>query len=141
VAGAFVGAAKEPAVIISMPSGPPTGEFVQLLASRFGPLWAQRQAVYVSNGQAYDAGDFRIRFGDVRQGQGSTQQARGTVVEVEWKPEDSGSVRLEAAEALIKGFWDALEIKGAKEYLEVPGVEKEDMADVRQWCEAMRLRG
>ena len=128
--------AGEPAKIISIPSGPHGEEFVQLTISKLGPLWTQRQTLSVINGQYFEVEDFRLRIGEVRQGQGGAQQNRGVVVEVE---RIGGADDWDTVEDDVKSFWAGLEFKGAKEFIRVPGVET-DLANIRQWCEALRLR-
>ena len=90
----------------------------------------------VSNAQAFEVGDFRVRLGEVRQG--PTTPGRAVVTEVEWN--SGGGEDWETAEAVIKPFWDHLEAVGAKECFHVPGVDK-SYGSVRQWCEILRLRG
>ena len=127
----------EPATIISIPAGPSNDEFVQLMVSKFGPLWTQRQMLVVINAQAFEIGDFRVRLGEVRQG--PTTPSRAVAIEVEWvgggEEED-----WENAEAMIKPFWEQLEVVGAKECIQVPGIDRR-YGSVRQWCEILRLRG
>ena len=131
-------ASSDPATIVAIPAPQGSNEFVQLISSRLVPLWSPRHALQVSNGQAWELGDFVIRFGEVKQGQGGSQQIRGTVVEIEWRagePDD-----WETAEQDIKSFWTHLDIPGAREFIKVPGFDH-DSANVRQWLEALRLRG
>jgi len=127
----------EPATIISIPSGPQSEEFVQLIVSKFGPLWTQRQTLVLSNGQAFEIGDYRIRIGELRQG--ATSLGRGVVVEVEWTGgwEEEG---WENGELAIKSFWDQSHVADAKEFFQVPGIER-GCGTVRQWCEMLRFRG
>ena len=91
----------------------------------------------VINAQAFEVGDFRVHLGEIRQG--PTSPGRAVVIEVSWagggEEED-----WENAEAVIKPFWDQLEVVGAKECFHVPGVNK-NYGSVRQWCEILRLRG
>lgn len=139
--------AGEPATIISIPSGPPSDEFVQLIVSKFGPLWQPRQILNAANGQAFEIGDFRVRIGEVRQGGGGGgQMARGTICEVEWvggDDEDEEEKKTEdwdAAEAVIGGFWEGLGLRGARSVFNVPGLGLGE-GSVRQWCEILRVRG
>lgn len=127
--------AGDRAAIITIPSGVQSDEFIQLMASRFGPLWTPRQVLQVVGGHAYEVGDFRVRFGDVRQGQGGAQQIRGTVIEIESSIDASSS----DAEEAIKSFWASLGIKGAKEYTKSAG-PKYGLNDIGLWFEAMRSR-
>lgn len=125
------------ATVVAMPSGIQSEEFVQLMISRFGPLWTQRHNVQISNGQAFEAGDFRIRLGEVKQGHGGAPQGRGTIVEIEWMDGDHDD--WETAEGVIRGFWKGLDIPGARELIKVAGIE-EGFSNARQWCEVLRLR-
>ncbi len=127
----------EPATIISIPSGPQTEEFVQLMVSKFGPLWTQRQTLVLGNGQAFEIGDYRVRLGEIRQG--ATSLGRGVVGEVEWVGEGDEE-DWENAEGIIRPFWDQLCVVGARECFQVPGMNQGN-GTVRQWCEILRLRG
>ena len=128
---------REHAAIIAIPSGNQTEEFVQLMLSRFSPLWTQRQVLQVVSGQAFEAGDFRVKVGELRQGQGGSQQSRGVVAELEWISGDESD--WSSAEAIIVGFWEGLDVKGAKGYIRSPGVGS-GFNTVKQWCEALRIR-
>ena len=110
---------------------------MQLMISRFGPLWTQRQSVQIGNGQAFEAGDFRVKLGEVKQGQGGASQARGTIVELEWMGGDQDD--WETAEGVIGAFWKGLDVQGARELIKVAGVQ-EGFSNVRQWCEVLRFR-
>ena len=139
----------EPATIISVPAGSVSDDFTSLIVSKFGPLWQSRQILHITNGAAFEVGDFRIRIGELKQGFGGvTQMTRGAICEIEWNDTDSvqqGSTdgpREEewmAAEPVIRGFWDALDMKGARDVFLVPGLG-DDMSSVRQWCEILRIR-
>ena len=129
----------EPAVVTAIPSGPSTEAFFNLLVSKFGPLWTQRQSLCVTNGQAFDiAGNFRVLIGEVKQGLQGTQLGRGVVVEVQWL-DDEGEEQWDEGEEVIRAFWASLGLKGAKECLHVAGKE-DGFVNVRQWCEILRLR-
>ena len=127
----------EPANIIAIPAGPQSEDFVQLLIARLGPMWALRQTLQVNQGLTFEVDDFRIRLGEVKQGQGSSQQTKGVIVELEWL----GEMEIEAvaAEEAIKSFWSSLNIKGARDYIRIPGLG-DNFGSIRQWCEALRLR-
>ena len=127
---------SEPADIVAVPATA-GDDFLQLVYTRFGPLWTARSMMTVSNGQAFGVGDFTIRYGELKLGQGSTQQTKGTVVEVEWMGGSDDD--WETAEAVIQGFWNDLNVKGAKSFVRVPGVET-DVPNSRQWFNALRLR-
>ena len=123
--------------IISIPSGSQTEEFVQLIMTRLGPLWTPRQVLQVSQGLAFEVGDFRVRLGELRQGQSGTQQTKGVVVEIEWMSVDG--IDCSTTQDNIKSFWTSLDIKDAKEYIGVPDF-KDNFSNIRQWCKALRLR-
>ena len=139
----------EPATVISIPVGGVTEEFTQLVASKFGPLWQPRLALHVINGATFEVGDFKIRVGEVKQGYGGgTQTARGAVCEIEWtaaegvrqgSPAKNEGEAWNSAEPIIREFWGALEVKGAREVMLVPGIGDGD-GSVRQWCEILRIR-
>ena len=128
---------EERTTIVTIPPGGQTEDFVQMMFSKFGLLWTQRQILQVNNGQAFEAGDFRVKVGEVRQGQGSSQQSKGLIVELEWMSGNENDWAF--AEPIIMGFWKGLEIRGAKEYLwnqEFIG----GFGTIIQWCEALRVR-
>lgn len=138
------------ATIISIPTGSATEEFTQLVATKFGPLWQPRQALHVMNGSAFEVGDFRVRIGELKQGYGAggTLTARGAVCEIEWlglesiNPSSTVGAQKEdwkGAEPVIRGFWETLEVKGAREVFWVSGLG-DGTGSVRQWCEILRLR-
>ena len=127
--------------MISIPAGPQSEEFVQLVTSKFSPLWQQRQMLTVAHGYAFEIGDFRVRVGELRQGSGAgAQMGRGTVVEVQWLGnEEGGEEDWESAKAVIEAFWDALGAKGARRVFWVPGLGKGEES-IRQWCDILRIR-
>ena len=107
--------------------------------SKLTPLWSPRQTSQVQNGQGFELGDFHVRIGELRQGKGSVQQGRGVVVEVEWV-EAGEEGDWATTTRVIRDFWEALLVKNARECIQVAGLE-DGFSDVRQWCEALRLRG
>ena len=140
-------AAGEPATLIAIPSGAPSEEFVQLILSKFGPLWQQRQLLHVSNGHAFEVGDFRVRVGEVKQGGGggNVGVSMGAICEIEWVGGDveggegGTTEELEAGEVVIRAFWEGLGVKDARSVFTVPGLTLGE-GSVRQWCEILRLR-
>lgn len=127
----------EPASIIAIPAGPQSEDFVQLVIARLGPLWTLRQVLQVSQGYAFELDEFRVRLGEVKQGQGTSQQTKGVIVEVEWlSGEEYGWA---AAEEAIRSFWATFGIKGARNHITVPGLG-DAFGNIRQWCEALKLR-
>lgn len=135
-------ASGEPATIVSVPAGPSSEEFIQLIISKFGPLWQQRQILNSINGHAFEIGNFRVRVGELRQGgSGGGQMGRGAVCEVAWVGEDAeqGGQGWEAGEAVVKGFWEGLGLRGAREVYWVPGLAAGE-GTIRQWCELLRPR-
>ena len=135
-------ASGDPATIVSIPSGASSDEFVQLILTKFGPLWQQRQVLHVSNGMAFEVGGFRIRIGELKQGYGGgTTLSRGAIcgIEVVESEGQDAEKEMESNQALIRGFWEGFDIKGAREVYDVPGMVEGDIA-VRQWCELLRLR-
>ena len=132
-------ASGEPATIVSIPAGSHSHDFLQLLNTKFGPLWTQRQSLSVRNGQAFQVGEYNIRIGELVQGYGpGAALPRGAVVEIAWIG-GKGMEPVEEPEGFIQAFWESLEIRGAREFVHVAGLGKgEDQ--VRQWCEALRIR-
>lgn len=142
---------KEPATIISIPSGSQKEEFVQLIATKFGPLWQLRQLLHVVHGATFEVGDFRIRIGDLKPGSasaGTSQKSRGAVCEIEWiDTENTQSDRTiedqekywQNAEPMIKEFWDSLEVKGARQVFPVADLGDE-LSTARQWFDILPQR-
>jgi len=140
------GSAAEAAAVIAIPQQGQSDELVQLIITKFGPLWSHRQMLQVTNGSGYEVEDFRIRVGEVRQGHGG--QARGVVVEIGWLAGDNGegeaqdSADWEMGQAVIRAFWEKLEVPNGREYIAVPGVGTGKGMDLeRQYFDLLRLRG
>ena len=97
----------------------------------------------MSNGYAFEVGDFRVRVGEVRQGgSGGGQMGRGAVCEVAWVGEEAEQDKKEgweAGEAVFKGFWEELALRGAREVYWVPGLVDGE-GTIRQWCDLLRPR-
>lgn len=96
----------------------------------------------VGNGTAFEIGDFRVRVGEVRQsGIGGVQMGRGALCELSWSG-DSGEEKeesWEAGETVVRGFWEGLGIRGAREVFWVPGLGDGE-GTIRQWCEILRAK-
>ena len=132
---------ERPAVITAVPSGPEGEALVELIRTKMSPLWAQKPTTFVKEGIVYEVADFRVRVGELKQGQQA--QVRGCLVEIEWL--GSGGEVLDegdwdVAEGAIRAFWERLDVKGGKEFIRVPGVGKGDLDLVRQYTELLRLR-
>ncbi|KAL8949598.1 MAG: hypothetical protein Q9222_004313 [Ikaeria aurantiellina] len=127
--------------VVSIPSGSSTDGFVQLLLTKLGPLWQQRQLTAVVDGLAYNVGDFRIRAGELKQGVGGAQLIRGVVVEVTYTDrgiEEQNSTDMEES---IMAFWEELGAKGAKTLSRKELADQEDeFGNVRLWCKILMLR-
>ncbi|KAL9608809.1 MAG: hypothetical protein Q9167_006366 [Letrouitia subvulpina] len=128
----------EPATVIAIPAGAQSEEFIQLLTSKFGPLWQLRQNLTLTNGYAFEVGEVNVRAGEIKQGYGGTQLVRGVVVEVECRDGQQQHDR-EYNENKIRSFWEELNIKGARECSQVSRVD-ELFVSVRQWCDILRIR-
>lgn len=136
------GAGSEgPATVIAIPSGLQSEEMLQLVVGKLSPLWSHRQTLLVGNGLAFEMEDFRVRVGEMRQGQ---TLVKGTVVEVEWlaaADEDSEEESdCDTAQLVIRAFWDTLGIDGAKEIMRVPGSGNKGFDLVNQYCQLLRSR-
>ncbi|KAI9795630.1 MAG: hypothetical protein M1835_005415 [Candelina submexicana] len=138
------------ATMVTVPQGQ-TVELVQLMATKMGPLWTQRQTLHVSNGLSYDLQDFKVRLGEVKQGQNAI--LKGVIAELEWlagsgshtwgKQKDAETDDWETGELIIRALWEGLDIPGSRETIRVPGVGQEQgkgMDVARQYCEILRLR-
>lgn len=132
-----------PATIIAIPSGLQSEEMVQLVVGKLSPLWSHRQTLHVGNGVAFEMEDFRVRVGEVRQGQ--TALVKGTIVEVEWLAAADGDSEeqtdWDTAQLVIRAFWDTLGIEGAREVIRVPGSGNKGFDLVSQYCQLLRSRG
>lgn len=97
----------------------------------------------MGNGQAFEIDDYRIRVGEVRQSHGGGGQiGRGAICEIDWMgdTDDEDDKDMETAVAVIKGFWEGLGIRGARECFWGAGLDKEE-GTIRQWCEILRSKG
>ena len=129
------------AVIVSIPSGPSTDDFAQLLVSKLGPLWQPRQLLAVTDGQAYETGGLRTRIGEIKQGAAGAQLVRGVIVEVSYVGQDAALLGKSSVETIISGFWEQLGVNEAKPYFRPDSGEKADgFEDVRLWCRALLLK-
>ncbi|KAI9669569.1 MAG: hypothetical protein M1817_004612 [Caeruleum heppii] len=129
--------------IVAIPAPSQSDEYCHLLTTKMGPLWTFRQTITVNNGLTFDLEDFRIRLGEVKQGQAAL--TRGLVIEVEWladSPAELGHSPWGLGEMAIRGIWDTLGLKDGREYLKVAGVEDNphSLDIARQYCELLRLR-
>ncbi|KAL8726288.1 MAG: hypothetical protein Q9181_006112 [Wetmoreana brouardii] len=132
---------KSIATVISIPSGPSTDEFNQLLGSKFGPLWQSRQILAVTDGSTYQIGDFRVRAGELRQGIGGAQLVRGVIAEVAYMGQDGEGDAKGSAEGIITAFWQELGVQGAREFMSTgPGGRDDGFEDVRLWCRVLMLK-
>ena len=132
----------EPATVIAIPAGASSEEFVQLISNKFGPLWQPRHTSQVTHGVTFEAGNFRIRVGDIKQGLGANNQLpRGAVCELEMlePPDAIEPIEQDVGRILIRSFWQSLDVKNAREVLEVAG-SQEGEAGIRQWFEILRFR-
>lgn len=130
------------ATIIAIPAGVQSEEMVQLVAGKLSPLWSHRQTLHVGNGLAFGMEDFRVRVGDLRQGQSAL--VKGTVVEIEWLAAADGESQEESdwetSQLVIRAFWDTLGIDGAREVIRVPGSGNKGLDLVGQYCQLLRFR-
>lgn len=128
--------------MIAIPSGLQSEEMLQLVVGKLSPLWSHRQTLLVGNGLAFEMEDFRVKVGEMRQGQ--TGLVKGTVVEVEWlaaADEDSEEESDgDTAQLVIRAFWDTLGIDGAREVMRVPGSGNKGFDLVSQYCQLLRSR-
>lgn len=135
-------ASGEPATIVSIAAGSSSEEFVQLIVTKFGPLWQQRQILSAGSGHAFEVGGYRVRVAELRQGgSGGGQMGRGAVCEVTWIGDEAeqGKEGWDAGEAVVKSFWEGLALRGAREVYWVPGLGDGE-GTIRQWCELLRPR-
>ena len=132
-----------------IPAGPGNSEtFTQLVLTKMGALWQQRQVLTMTQGQVMKFGDFVVRLGELRQvGGGGEHAGRGVVVEVVWEADEGWSQgagqderELEAdgdtaGREALSAFWSGLKMdqwKGVRQVIGSDGVEG--------WVEILRLR-
>ncbi|KAL8708499.1 MAG: hypothetical protein Q9220_006657 [cf. Caloplaca sp. 1 TL-2023] len=129
------------ASVVAIPSGSSTDGFIQLLLTKLGPLWQQRQLTAVVDGLAFDIGDFRVRAGELRQGVGGAQLVRGVVIEVAHMDGVDAGQDSADMEDLIMTFWAELSVKGAKVFSKKELTYQEDgFVNVRLWSKMLMLR-
>ncbi|KAL8652933.1 MAG: hypothetical protein Q9210_002402 [Variospora velana] len=131
---------KPSATVISIPAGPSTDEFTQLLLTKFGPLWQRRRVVAVIEGSAMEVGGFRVRAGELRTDVGAAQVVRGVIVEVSHVGQSADGEDGRDGEGMARAFWDGLGVEGAREFRggEV-GKRNDGFGDVRLWCQVLML--
>ena len=108
----------------------PGESFAQLLVSKFGPLWQQRQQGLVRDGLSFGVGEeWVIRVGEVKQGQGGVVLGRGAVIEI---VHNGGGEEDDKEPNIVKAFWQALGLEGGREIIGKDGVEG--------WIEILRMK-
>ncbi|KAI4132794.1 MAG: hypothetical protein LQ338_000498 [Usnochroma carphineum] len=117
---------EQTASVISIPAGPSSDEFTQLLLSKFGPLWQRRRYLAVYDGLAFEVGDFRVKAGELKHEVGGAQLVRGVIVEVAYVGQGGDGQDREHREEMVTAFWEELGVKGAKEFRGSDGGEKDD---------------
>ncbi|KAL8985036.1 MAG: hypothetical protein Q9177_004546 [Variospora cf. flavescens] len=131
---------KPSATVISIPAGPSTDEFTQLLLTKFGPLWQRRRVVAVIEGSAMEVGGFRVRVGELRTDIGAAQVVRGVIAEVSHVGQSADEEEGRDGEGMARAFWDGLGVEGAREFRggEV-GKGDDGFGNVRLWCQVLML--
>lgn len=105
-------------------------QFYGLITAKMGALWTPRMMMHVQNGQVFDAGDYIVRMGELKQ-PGGQQVVRGVLVCIqsnhhsagadEVKAEDSTAQEQDASTKAsrqdeMRDFWKKFGIvEGAKE--------------------------
>jgi len=136
--------------------------FYTILTSKFAALWSPRPAASVSNGVAYNLGDFVVRLGELRQGTGQ-QPVKGVVVCIQATPQSAAQVdgehdaaapngegaevkqeddEIQTTQALIRDLWRGFGVEGAKEMMTASNSRSDvdrQFEEVRMWCELLRL--
>ncbi|KAI9736985.1 MAG: hypothetical protein M1834_000574 [Cirrosporium novae-zelandiae] len=137
-------ASAEGMTICAMPSGSSAEEMMQLIVTKMGALWTRKQGLQVAQGYIFEVEDYKIRLGDIKQPQNG--HVRGCVIDIEWAPAqadkgENNDIELDVAsgQAAIRSFWQGLDVPGAKEFINVPGLGKGDFDLVRQYLEMLRL--
>jgi len=133
-------------------------QFYDLIKTKMGALWTPRMTLQVLNGAAFEAGDYIVRMGELKQ-VGSQQIIRGVVVCIQSKPspeqdnetvdkmkvddstthgqDESTKVRRDA----VRDFWKKFGVvEGTKEAFCASQPGDDGFAEVRLWCSVLRLR-
>jgi hypothetical protein len=133
--------------VITIPSSQ-IEAFTTLLRDRFAALWTPRASLRVTGGLTYDAGEFVIRLGELRQMGGGQQHLRAVLCSIETKTtsasEDQGANQdHEVAKAVLSDAWKSIGVDGGKEFFAAYATEQaaeEGFDEARLWCEVLRLR-
>ncbi|KAL9019077.1 MAG: hypothetical protein Q9185_003619 [Variospora sp. 1 TL-2023] len=131
---------KPSATVISIPAGPSTDEFTELLLTKFGPLWQRRRVVAVIEGSAMEVWGFRVRAGELRTDVGAAQVVRGVIVEVSHVGQSADGEEGRDGEGMARAFWDGLGVEGAREFRGREVGKRDDVfGNVRLWCQVLLL--
>jgi len=133
-------------------------QFFGLITTTMGALWTPRMPLQVQNGPAFDTGEYMVRMGELKQS-GAQQVVRGVLVCIQSNPssgengegvvktkvEDSTAqeqdVSAKTRQDELRDFWKKFGIvEGAKEVFCTSQPGDDGFAEVRLWCNVLRLR-
>ncbi|QDS74915.1 hypothetical protein FKW77_004142 [Venturia effusa] len=135
--------------VITIPSNQ-LSSFTTLLRDRFVSLWTPRVSLRVTSGQAYRAGEFVVRIGELRQ-TGGQQPLRGVVCSIETKvastsggqePNQDHEVH-DVEKTVLLETWKRIGEDGAKEVFDAYATDEKCEAgfdEARLWCSILQLR-
>ncbi|KAF2498009.1 hypothetical protein BU16DRAFT_525578 [Lophium mytilinum] len=153
-------------VVVAIPATQ-AESFNNLLATKLSALWTPKHSLNIRDGHAYRIGEMVIRVGEVRAAKGvggNPPALHGVVVCIESRVGDANtsdddyapavpskadvSEGVMAVHEMIRGLWNDLEVPvGRKEGVKMAlgqyeglGEEHAAEAEVRMWCQILRLR-
>lgn len=129
--------------MIAVPAGQRDG-LRALVESKMAGLWTARARLAVLGGAVYEAGEFVVRVGELRQVGGAQSAVRAVVACVQRGGEGDGMALAEEdtqkQKEAVRTFWKSFGFESAKEYFYIPTADDDGFGEIRLWCEVLRLR-
>lgn len=141
--------------VIAIPAQQRDG-FLHLILNKMGALWNPRTTMGIQAGAAYDAGEYIVRMGELKQlTTPNTTRALVTCIQSNTVPEkdtakatekpgvetgDQEDQQGQSRKEAVQKFWKSFGIDGAKEAFCVSNQGDDGLDEIRLWCEALRLR-
>jgi hypothetical protein len=110
-----------------------------LFATKFAALWQPRSVFSITNGHAFEVGDFTVRLGELRAA-GSGSGVRSVIVSIQSPSEGTalGEKDCAAIKSMITALWTAFGV-GSEGVKETWGFGSEE-SQIKAWCEILKLR-
>lgn len=144
-----------PVAIVSMPSQQ-REQWYTLLTQKMAALWTRTGLMTVSNGFAYDVGEFTVRVGELRQPGNAQAPPKALVVCIQstlpttkeggtddestktrgLAPEDASASEVQE---VMRNFWKSFGVEGAKEAFAFTR-SPDGQDEARLWCDVLRHR-